>query len=646
MNIHFNYLFLQCKQSKEKIDLTTQITFFYGKISSGKSSIAKLIDYCLGGDVEKHPAINKELISATLDATIGEYQVILERTYDSNKIQCTWMNEKGEQSTVLAPVSTETKPIWSDSIYSVSDLIFYLCGLVPMRISSNQNLEDATLTRLSLRNFMWYCYLDQSHLDSSFFRLEDPMKKRNSRGVLKQALQFSSEKLNELENKFINLKDERVAKTTTVTELQSFLKRVGYDSVEEIENEIKNTTKELEKYESEKKKMEDGYQADTHTSDQTRNEIKSLTKRINETSDALTDLQRVLDDQVSLRAELITSKFKLARTETVVNILAGVDFENCPCCGAPVKLKEHLPGHCSLCDSLLNNENVNNGENSEIIRLDLDSRIKDIDDSIINHRKSVTRQNKQLINLIERKNIFDKRLAEELKNYESIFLSNIRKIDNLVSTLKERIKNNIRLKEFPIEIKKLEQRIDELALFETNTRRDIEKEKKNLLIADKLIKDLEATFLETLITVGMPGIHEDDNVILNRITWEPMIVPKGDPDGHWNFHNAGSGGKKTLFNVCFMLSVHIVAARHKLTLPNFMIIDSPMKNIDKEVNEDIFKSFYDYLYTVAEGELDSTQIIIIDNAYIPPKNIKLSFASRFMTPEDPENPPLISYFRE
>ena len=70
-----------------------------------------------------------------------------------------------------------------------------------------------------------------------------------------------------------------------------------------------------------------------------------------------------------------------------------------------------------------------------------------------------------------------------------------------------------------------------------------------------------------------------------------------------------------------------------------------MKNIDKEVNHDIFKSFYDYLYEIATTILERTQIIIIDNNYIPPKSgLKITFKDRYMESGDINNPPLIPYY--
>ena len=40
---------LQFRQSREEIDLDHHVVIFHGKISSGKSTIAKMIDACLGG---------------------------------------------------------------------------------------------------------------------------------------------------------------------------------------------------------------------------------------------------------------------------------------------------------------------------------------------------------------------------------------------------------------------------------------------------------------------------------------------------------------------------------------------------------------------------------------------------------------------
>ncbi|MBN1118166.1 MAG: hypothetical protein JXA77_13240 [Bacteroidales bacterium] len=646
MKSHFITLTLQCRKSREVIDLSHQISFFHGKVSSGKSSISRLIDFCLGGELERTPAIIQELLSATLELTFNNNNVLLERDIDgSGQVMVTWIDEHNETATVMAPIKPGTKSIWNDNIYGLSDLLFYLLGLNPYLVPSNNDIDDAKLIRISFRNFMWYCYLDQHHLDSSFYRLEDPIKQRSSREVMKFIMRFSNQKLSDLEAELIRVKDDRSAKTTTAAELRTFLSKFGYSTIDEIEKEIENTENKLFKVEEEKERFDNGYIKETHYADDSRNEIRKISYDIERDEESLIDLEKRISEQESLKAELISTKFKIARTESVTNILSGVKFDNCPQCGSIIKKNRLHTDNCSLCGSDFINE-VSNNDNAEIIRRDIDSRINDIEISISNHKTAYNRQKKMLQQKHERKRNLEFSLLKQLEVYESIFLSNVREIDRKVATYKERLKSQNKLKEMPQAITDLEKQCDELISKEHGLKREIELERQKLFSAEKNVEDLEEIFLNTLLTVGLPGISEKDTVKINRKTWEVFVYPDGEEYKKWNFSNAGSGGKRTLFNVCYLLSIHTVASKNKLPIPSFMIIDTPMKNIDKEVNEDLFKRFYDYLYQLAETSLSETQIVLIDNSYcVPPLTSKLSFYDRYMTNDDDDNPPLISYYR-
>jgi hypothetical protein len=646
MNIRFKTLSLQCRQSKEVLDLQFQILFFHGKVSSGKSSIARLIDFCFGGELEKTPAITKELVSVSLELTIEEYNVLLERQAESNQVRVTWMDLQNQGATVLAPVAPGAKPVWSKDVFSLSDMMFHLMNIGPLKVPTNKNLDDAKLTRLSIRNFMWYCYLDQHHLDSSFYRLEDVGRYKNSREVMRFVFRHSSQRLVDLEAQLVQAKQDRTTKISTANELKSFLKKFGYDSEDEIEKEIAKTKSTLEKATEAKQNLQKGYVSDTHVADESRTRLREIIIKIEKEENAVLDLDKRILEQEALRAELIATKFKMTRASSVSNILSGVTFQLCPCCGLPIKKGRNLPeGSCYLCGQEETESTDRNLDNAEIARLDIDARIKDIENSIDIHRSAYARQKKLLIKQIEYKKGLDLKLVEQLKSYESTFLANARQIDEKVATFKERLRGQNKLKEMPKEITKLLEDSDVLLGKEANLKRDIDTERAKLTESESFITDLETEFLQTLNTVGLPGVTEDDEVHINRKTWELFVYPNGEEYLKWNFFNAGSGGKKTLFNVCYLLSIHVVAARHNLPLPSFIIIDSPMKNIDKEVNEDLFKRFYDHLYSLAEGVLDRTQFIIIDNSYVSPKNDKLQFKDRYMTDNDDQHPPLISYYR-
>ena len=186
--------------------------------------------------------------------------------------------------------------------------------------------------------------------------------------------------------------------------------------------------------------------------------------------------------------------------------------------------------------------------------------------------------------------------------------------------------------------------VDQSKAEEERIRREMDTERAGLTTAGEVIGDVEKAYLEALLKVGVPGVTPNDTVHINRRSWIPSIWEAGEEELAWSFFDTGSGGKKTLLNVCYALAVHQVAARRNLPLPTFLMIDTPMKNISEDVNKNIFEAFYRYLYEVAKTDLADSQVIIIDKEYVPPP-MGIEVVQRFMTPDQAEHPPLISYYR-
>ena len=122
MNLRLETLTLQCRRSREVIHFSRQLSFFHGEIGAGKSSIARLIDFCLGGRLENTQAIRKELVSVELVAQIGDAQAVFEREASgSNQVRVNWKRESGEHAQVLAPLKASSTPIWGEAIFNLSD---------------------------------------------------------------------------------------------------------------------------------------------------------------------------------------------------------------------------------------------------------------------------------------------------------------------------------------------------------------------------------------------------------------------------------------------------------------------------------------------------------------------------------------------
>jgi len=641
MKIKFEKLILHCRQSLEILDLSHQISYFHGQISAGKSSIVRLIDYCLGGDLERTRAISQELVSIQLITKISDFEVLFERDVkNSTYVQVTWKDLNNKSATVLAPLQAAKTPIWGSDVYNLSDLIFNLSGHKPIKVRKSKLNQESELVRLSFRDIMWYCYLEQDNLDSSFYNLMDPMRRLKSRDAMRFVTGYYTEKMNDLEIQLDGLKTNRAAKIEAAQQIRSFLAEFGYSKVADVNEEILQIDSELELSKKELMAIRSNHNSSTHFADVLRQNLRELGEKLNLEKITLFDLDERINEQEALKAELISSKFKLARVETAQNLLEGVNFQICPVCGLKVNQElHHNSDVCYLCGQKTEQPSEVITEQSEVIRKDLNARIIDLEESINRHKVALKKQ-KNIVNLVQNeKEKLDQRLSVELAIYDSSYLSAARELEQRVATLEERKRNLEKMVKMPEAIIKIEKEASEILSEMDIVKREMQEEKGNLSDADSKINEIEFAYIEAIRRVGVPGIMETDRVGIDRQSWIPKIF---SPDGDsYDFYNAGSGGKKTLLNVCYAIAVHRVAARYNLPIPSFLMIDTPMKNIGEDVNADIFKSFYRYLYELAISDLSNTQFIVIDKEYFPPTDNTVDIFEKFMSPDLP----LISYYR-
>lgn len=392
MNFKFICLKLRCKKSIERIDLSSHISFFYGQISAGKSSITRLIDFCLGGDLEKTPAITQELVSVELEAIIGRSTVLFERSLKGSSVQVTWKNETEELWSVSAPIKSQTNPIWNDNIFNLSDLIFYFLEIMPLKVHRSKINENSPLVRLSFRDILWYCYLQQDFLDSSFYWLEHPFKKLKSRDVMRFVVGYYNEKLNQLELELEETKNNRLVKQESIKQIKNFLNQFVYGSELDIMKEIEEVNRTLEQIEQEQRNLREEYNSGTHFVDELRDELRHLSKKLNDEKIILADLQEKREEQEALKAELLSAKFKLAQVKSADSILSGILFEYCPACGTEIDETSHPKDVCYLCGKHPSPNNNQAVIQSEVIRQDLTIRIEELDQSLSRLKQSLSKQ--------------------------------------------------------------------------------------------------------------------------------------------------------------------------------------------------------------------------------------------------------------
>jgi len=79
MNIRLIDIVMAFKEAHERIDFV-DFNYFYGQMGAGKSTIARLIDFCLGGDLgdtEMTPALQTQFVSSSLSLKVEEIPLVL-----------------------------------------------------------------------------------------------------------------------------------------------------------------------------------------------------------------------------------------------------------------------------------------------------------------------------------------------------------------------------------------------------------------------------------------------------------------------------------------------------------------------------------------------------------------------------------------
>ena len=94
MKFRLDSLSIRLKRETEVIPFA-ELSYFYGQMGSGKTSIARLVDYCLGGIFSSRRPLQSEFVAAVLSLDLNETKLTLERPRDSAKVIGKWEGPAG-----------------------------------------------------------------------------------------------------------------------------------------------------------------------------------------------------------------------------------------------------------------------------------------------------------------------------------------------------------------------------------------------------------------------------------------------------------------------------------------------------------------------------------------------------------------------
>lgn len=151
------------------------------------------------------------------------------------------------------------------------------------------------------------------------------------------------------------------------------------------------------------------------------------------------------------------------------------------------------------------------------------------------------------------------------------------------------------------------------------------KERKGKAISDNAsfrlnLDTISDVLLETFISIRFPGIEIGDSIRILQKDFIPRIFSY-DGKEKFSFHNLSSGGKKTIFKLCYAIAIHRTILKNDLVslVPSVLIVDTPMKNISEREDLALYNNLFSLLgKTFSDGGvLSETQLIIVDKELHP-----------------------------
>jgi hypothetical protein len=645
MKIVLKSLQLKFRRSTETLHFE-HVNFFYGKIGAGKSSIVRLIDYCLGANISFTPALQLEFVQATLSLEVAGRPLAIYREKDSRNVIAAWA-DGGENLEVLIPArEADGIVVPGTSIEVLSDLIFHLAGLPPPLVRKGRKNGEKGLVRLSFRDLYRYCYIDQDEIDSDFFRLDlgdDWVRRAKSVDAMRFILGYHQDRVASLEAELQDLHDQKLASKAAAEALNKVLEDAGFESPAQIEVRIEELSAQRDRVRTRSTEARQNREGGSHAVDLLREEGRTLSLQLREYEEQFQTIQQRIEETTRHLNELKMLSVRFGRTKAARTLLAGVDFLDCPRCTQTLPVRDlHTCPVCGQPEGADSHEHMSD----EVLKGDLRARLFEIQETLTGLTRQEKRHYRELDRLRSKKAFVDHGLTERLREYDSAFMSQAIDFERQATTLEQQINALLSFKKLPELLAEHFSAVDKLQGQESELRATLTRERKAAFKDLTNLEDLQSLFLDCLVRSDFPGVNRSFIVTIDRKSFVPEVTPSGDGDiAVTSFANMGSGGMKSIFKACFALALHRQAAKSGAALPSLLVIDSAMKNVSERENQELYEAFYTLVYELAAGELKDTQIILVDKEMFPaPEGLEVQVKERNMAPGSKEHPPLIPYY--
>lgn len=600
-----------------------------GPISTGKTSILEFIDYCFGANSHpEHIEIQKKARSALLETEINGETIVIERPLFTSERKAT-IHECSLLDIGIEHVSKVVQARQIPGQESISSYILNKIGLLNILLREAPTKDGSDVDMMSLRDIMWFCFLQNERLDNKELLFENvPVKNIKLHQVFNVIFKVHANELSHISLQIKNMESEISRLSAEIGTLIGFLRERRIPSRDKLEEKLAILSKSEIELKARLDKITNTLKGESNIAQQYRVQLTGIEDDLRQLSANRRDREKLLKRLLPLRGQYSEDTKKLHFLQEVKRIVDPLALIKCPYCLQEISQGSDIR-RCMLCGNDIKIDAVESFDVKKEIG-GVERKLKELNAFIEEIDKELEEINGDIRFKEGIADKLRKQLDEALKGFVSPYIA---ERDAIVGEI-----NRIRQEVLDIETQQglhagIEERINKRIRLEADLKlkqAELESERGKVRNREEIINAISKRFGEILEAVSFPKI-EAPKVNSNLVPFVRNL----------EYRKIGSSGAMTLLSVSWFLSIFECAIEHSGSHPGFVMIDSPQKNIGLSARVDepefrdtkIVEGLYHHIIEKA-SEYESAQWIIVDNE--PPEIarefIRIKFSRRKNAP--------------
>ena len=326
-----------------------KLSIIAGEISTGKSSILDLIDYCLGAkDHPTYQEIQRRGRTTLLEIEINGETFVIERQLFStrNKAQIHFCD--------ISTMGSDHKYIEVSSYpernkESISSFILSKIGIENIPLKEAPTRDSSDIDIMSLRDVLWFCYLKKNRVAGENLLFEsNHMKEIKLRQVFEVLFGLYSNRLAVLSSEINRLQEETQNKKNQVKILTDSADSEGIPEIEDLNNQKEKLLKEIDDKKARLEQIDSEISAKSELATGLRQEVLGLQSELQQIRVTKRSDEKTIQRLIPLRGQYSEDISKLHFLKDAKRIIDPLRISTCPICLSPLD-KDDEKDKCPLC---------------------------------------------------------------------------------------------------------------------------------------------------------------------------------------------------------------------------------------------------------------------------------------------------------